>query len=371
MFETRTMRQLIRFFALTVLSFALMYPSVLSADEGFERWWKRIPGQPVRLNFESTSELHHHCPEFVGPLAERGVRGGFTQDCEARLDEQFFNEIPPLMPFTAKDNRITWRYVFDQPEVKRWRVRDALSNPECLSASDDMASDGLADRCHVDALVDYAVLKYQCAGDYYGTRGRIDEGIELPWYYVFPLERLFNNESYWRKRWGIENGYFRYAWITAKCAGLPDGVLASLGVFENTMDFGGEPAQGEEDWWWAEQGFEAFQLMGVAERLFANLSRTKYGEETDTLSIWQRVEPVMAELVQIKHQSTFSNPAEFKPARLKHFVAAQTWMKKRRTAVNEVWLLEQVGEFSDQELAQASEEATAMMYKQGVGTTWN
>lgn len=348
-----------------------MATSVAFANEEFQRWERRIPGHAVMFNNEPTDDLHRHCPDFVGPLAERGVRGGFTPDCEARLDEQYFDEVPPLMPFEAKDNRITWRYVFDLPEAKRWRTLDALSKPQCLSMPDDMAPADLAEQCRVDAIADYAVLKYQCAGDYFGTRGRIANGTESPWWYTYRLERLLDNETYWLKRWGVERAYFRYAWITAKCAGLPDGVLASLGVFENTMDFGGAPAPGEEDWWWAEQGFEAFQLMGIAERLFANLSRTKYGQATETLSIWQRVEPVMAELIQIKHQSTVLDTPESKPVRLKHYIAAQTWIKKRREQVNEAWLLEQIGDFSDEELAQAAAEATAMMNKQGVGTTWN
>ena len=348
-----------------------MSPSILFANDGFERWEKRIPGHPVVFSNESTSEMHRHCPDFFGRLEERGARGGFTPDCEARLDEQYLGEIPPLMPLESKDNRITWRYVFDQPQIKRSIVLDALSNPECLSASADAPQDALAERCRADAIADYAVLKYQCGGDYYGIRARIANGTEAPWWYTYRLERLLDNESYWRKRWGVERAYFRYAWITAKCSGLPDGVLASLGVFKDTRELSGDPKPGEQNWWWAEQGFEAFQLMGIAERLVDPLSRTQYGEETGTLSIWQRVEPVMAELLQVKQFGAQSNAAESKPIQLKHFIAAQTWSKKRRTAVDEVWLLEQVGEFSDEQLAQAAEEATVMMNKQGVGTTWN
>lgn len=348
-----------------------MNTSVLSADEGFDRWEKRISGHPVVFSNESTLDLHRHCPNFVGPLEERGVRGGFTPECEEKLNELYLDEIPPLMPFEATDNRITWRYIFDRPQVKRTLVLDALSNPECLSTSDDVALDGLAEICRADAIADYAVLKYQCGGDYYGIRSRIANGIDMPWWYSYPLERLFNNESYWRKRSGIERAYFRYAWITAKCAGLPDGVLASLDVFDDIKELSGNPTPGEENWWWAEQGFEAFQLMGIAERLFNNVSRTKYGQDTETLSNWQRVEPVMAELLQVKHQGAVSNVAESKSTRLKHYIAARTWMKKRRTAVDEDWLLEQVGEFSEEELAQAAEKATAMMNNQGVGTSWN
>lgn len=352
--------------------FALMPMSLVLAAEEFERWEKRIQGTLVYwVIYKSTEDLHRHCPDFVGALAERGVRGGFTPECEERLDKEFSDRVPRFMPFHASDNRITWRYVFDQPQLKRSLVLDALAKQECRSIPDNTDINELAEHCRVDAIADFAVLKYQCAGNYHGIRGRIDEGIELPWWYVYPLERLFDNESYWRKRWGIENGYFLYAWIAAKCAGLPDGVLASLGVFEDTMEISGYPEPGNEDWWWAEQGFEAFQLMELADRLVDNLTHTKYGYETDTLSDWQRVQPVMAELLQIKDPGEHSSAEEETVVRLKHFVAAQTWMEKRRTPVNEDWLLEQVGEFSDEELAQAAEEATAMMNKQGVGTTWN
>ncbi|MCY4095774.1 MAG: hypothetical protein OXG05_11710 [Gammaproteobacteria bacterium] len=359
------MRQLIGFSALALLSFTLMNTSALSADEGFERWEKRIPGHPVAFSNEPTTDLHLHCPEFVGPLEERGVRGGFTPGCEARLDEQYLDEIPPLMPFEAADNRVSWRYVFDQPHVKRSLVLDALSNPECLSALNDVAPDALAERCRADAIADYAVLKYQCGGDYYGIRSRIANGTESPWWYTYRLERLIDNESYWRKRWGVERAYFRYAWITAKCAGLPDGVLASLGVFDDSKEFGGDPAPDEENWWWAEQGFEAYQLMGIADQLSTELTRTAYGYDPISITTWQRVEPVMAEVLQVKDPGEYVDASQEKAARLKHFVAASTWMKIRRSdKVSEDWLLEQVGEFSNEELEQAASEATTMMAKQ-------
>lgn len=349
-----------------------MTTSITLANDGFARWEKRIPGTPVTtVSYEPTDDLHRHCPDFIGTLEERGDRGGFTPDCEVRLDERFFDEVPPLMPFEAKDNRITWRYVFEDPMVKRRLVLDALAKPECLSVSDDAPNSDLAERCRVDAIADYATLKYKCASGYYRLRARIEDGVNLPWWYVNSIERIFNNESYWQKRYGFENGYFRYAWIVAKCAGLPDRTLDSLGVFDNTAEFGGEPAPGEENWWWAEQGFEAYQLMEVADRLFDNLLRTKYGYETEALSVWQRVQPVMAELLQVKDPGDYPSAAETNAARLKHFVSAQTWMKKRRKDVSEDWLLEQVGEYSDEELTHAAEEATEMMNRQGVGTSWN
>ena len=217
--------------------------SVTLADDGFERWETRRIGYPIALSYEPTTDLHRHCPDFVGPLEERGVRGGFTPDCEARLDEEFIDEVPPLMPFEAKDDRITWRYVFQYPLAKRRLVLDAFAIPECLSSSENIPTDDLAERCRVDAIADYAVLKYQCGGSYYGNRERIAAGVDLPWWYVNPIDRLFDNESYWQKRSGIERAYFRYAWITAKCAGLPDGALASLGVFEKRWTSKENPRQ--------------------------------------------------------------------------------------------------------------------------------
>lgn len=101
-----------------------------------------------------------------------------------------------------------------------------------------------------------------------------------------------------------------------------------------------------------------------------NFVRFEYGFEKDTLSGWQRVQPIMAELLKVKDPGEFQSSAEKRAARLKHFIVAQTWMKMRRVEVNKVWLLEQVGEFSDEELKQAAEEATAMTVKQGVGETW-
>ncbi len=361
-----------RISALTILIVALMSSSTTWANAELEVWEKRIPGRSsLYVTYAPTHDLHEHCPDLIGPLEKRGFHGGFTPECEARLDTQFFDYIPPRVPLEATDNRITWRYVFDQPLIKRRLVLDALSKPECVSVAEEAVTDHLAERCHVNAIADYATLKYKCGSGYHRLRNRIDEGIELPWYYVFPLERVFDNESYWRKRWGIENGYFRNVWIAAKCKALPDDVLASLEAFENVADLGGEPAPGEEDWWWLEQGFEAYLLMGIADRLSANLTRTKYGYESEKLSVWQRVEPVFTELMQVKEQSVHSSAAEVKAARLKHFIAAQTWIKKRRTNINEDWLLEQIGDYSDEELAQAAEEATAMMNKQGFGTTWN
>ena len=145
--------------------------SLVSAAEEFERWEKRLQGTLVYwVIYESTEDLHQHCPDFVGPLAERGVRGGFTPICEERLDEEFSDRNPRFMPFHAKDNRITWRYVFDQPQVKRSLVLDALAKQECRSIPDNTDVNELAEHCRVDAIADFAVLKYQCAGNYHGIR---------------------------------------------------------------------------------------------------------------------------------------------------------------------------------------------------------
>ena len=42
----------------------------------------------------------------------------------------------------------------------------------------------------------------------------------------------------------------------------------------------------------------------------------------------------------------------------------------KRVNVDQNWLLRQIGEFSNEELKQAADDATAMMAKQGVGETW-
>ncbi|MCY4128292.1 MAG: hypothetical protein OXG15_03490 [Gammaproteobacteria bacterium] len=356
---------------LAAVSIALMTTHVTFAGDATDRWKKRMPGSLVVSTYAPTDELRRHCPDFMSPLKERGIRGGFTPDCESRLDEHFANEVPRQMPFEAKDARITWRYVFDQPQVKRKIVLDAITNPECQEFPNEPSADHIAEECRVDVIADYATLKYNCTSGFYNSRGLLNNGIEFPWWYAFSIMRLFDNESYWRTRWRIENVYFRSAWISAKCAGLPDDALASLGVFENTSEFGGKPAPGEEDWWWAEQSFEAYQLMGIADQLSANFNRIDYGYDFDSIRSWQLVQPVVAELLQIKDLGRDPRSSELKTARLKHYIAAQTWIKKRRKDVSEDWLIRQVGEFSDEELAQAVDEATKMMHQQEVGTKWN
>ena len=187
------------------------------------------------------------------------------------------------------------------------------------------------------------------------------------------FDRIFDNDSYWQTRWRQEYLFYHHAWIAAKCAGVPHGALASLGVFEDTMELGGSPAPGEEDWWWAEQGFEAYKLMDVADRLSSNFTRIEYGYDSESKikSAWQGIHPLMAEVLKVKEPGNFSNAAEEKVARLKHFIAASTWMKMLREDVDQDWLLEHIGEYSDDEFAQAAEEAKEMMDKQGVGKTWN
>lgn len=110
--------------------------------------------------------------------------------------------------------------------------------------------------------------------------------------------------------------------------------------------------------------------MGIADQLSSNLTRTKYGYDPETLNVWQRVQPVMVELIQVKNLGGSPSGVEQKAARLKYFIASQTWMEKRRINVSEEWLLRQVGEFSDEEPMKAADEATAMMKKQEVGTNW-
>lgn len=353
-----------------VLCLALMTTSTPQATESFPSWETRTPGHPSAVSYAPTEWLHELCPDFVKPLADRGARGGFTAECEVQLDKIFLNEIPPLMPIHAQDNRISWQYVFDQPLAKREIVLDVLAKPECRMGF-DVSTQGMPEDCRVDALVDYAVLKYQCAAAYFENRQRIEDGIVHSWLDNFSIARLFEDEAAAKRRMGPEWAYFRFAWVVAKCAGVPSEALASLGEFENTLTFAGEPKVGEEGWWWAEQGFEAYELMGIAAQLSENVQRTSYGYNFDSRSTWQMVEPVMAELIQIKELADLTDSDDSKVAQLKHLISTQVWKTKRRTRVDETWLLSQFGEYSNEELQKATDGALAMMKEQGVGTKWN
>ena len=294
---------------------------------------------------------------------------GFTPDCEATLDETFLDQILPWTPIYAKDHTLTWRYVLDEPLAKREIVLATFDDPACRTTSDHPSGNELSVRCNVDVIADYAAFKYACTSGLPLVHRFIENGFEVP-SYLTVFERVFDNDSYWEKRWRLEYGYYRHAWVAAKCDGVPHEALASLGVFENTMALEGSPAPGEEDWWWIEQGFEAYQLMRFADRLSNNLSRTEYGYERKNLSSWQLVDPVVVELLKVKDPGDYSSTVEEKRARLKHFIAASTWIKMKQANVNQDWLLRQIGEFSDAELKQAAVEASAMMAKQGVGETW-
>lgn len=332
----------------------------------------RKPGSRTFFKNESTEDYHANCPGFFEPIAERGVRGGFTPQCEAILDNEFLNQILPWIPISAKDGTLTWHHVFDKPLAKRAIVLETLRDPVCMETENRPSTDELADRCNANVIADYAALKYACAGSLPVLYRFIERGFRLPPHLTW-FERIFDNDYYWERRWRVEYGFFRNAWNAAKCASLPEEALASLGVFENMMEFGGSPAPGEEDWWWAEQGFEDYKLMDVADRLSSNFTRTEYGYESESniKSAWQGIHPLMAEVLKVKEPGNFSNTTEEKVARLKHFIAASTWMKILREDVDQDWLLEHIGEYSDEEFAQAAEKAKEMMDKQGVGKTWN
>lgn len=323
----------------------------------------RRPGRSPDWSAESTEDLHRHCPGFGEPVAQRGVRGAFTTQCEARLDQRFLDEVPPLMPFTAEDNTLTWRHVFHDPLGKRQLVLDTLTDPVCQPAVDGEIRHDLHARCHADAVADYAVLKYKCASGLFRIGSRIASGIGDAALFN-PSDPPRDMDEYWRQRWAVENGYFRHAWMAAKCAGIPEAALASLGAIPNAMEFGGKPAPGEEHWWWAEQGFEAYQLMGVADRLASHLSRTEYGYEPAEISVWQRVQPVMAEVLKVKDPGRYQSSADEKIARLKHALVTSQWAWIRQTDIDDTWLYGQVGEFTEEEKARATKAAEAMMAKQ-------
>ncbi len=327
---------------------------------------ERKAGTYVVWPGNSTEEIHSSCPGFLEPLDERGLRGGFTQQCESRLDQEFLEKIPMAMPIYVKDSSLTWRHVFDEPFVKRRIVLDTLGDSNCTTPSNQPDGDDLVDRCNAHMIADYAVLKYMCTGGLFRIRKFIEDGYEAS-RYLSTFERIFDRGSYWQKRWRQEYLYFHHAWIAAKCAGVPREALASLGVNEDAIELRREGSTpGEDHWWRIEQSFEAYQLIGVAAQLSGNLTRTEYGYEKKARRAWQLVDPVMAELMKVKDPGDYPSAAEEKAARLKHFIAASTWIERTQVDVSQDWLLKQIGDFSANELSQAAEDALEMMAKQGV-----
>ena len=238
-----------------------------------------------------------------------------------------------------------------------------------MSAPESIGGNDLSKRCHSEIVADFAVLKYQCASGLFDRYHRIKRGTEVSWRYEIALERWFDNDLYWQKRYGSERAFFRYAWIAAKCAAVPREALASLDVIPNVMHFEGEPLPGQENWWWAEQGYEAYELMAIASDLDASISRIEYGYEPETISVWQRVQPVMAEVLKVKNAGAGLSEEEVRSARLKHLVATNTWLAIRsRVRLDNSLLSDQVGEFSAEEYEQASAAAQAMMENQQVST---
>ena len=199
----------------------------------------RTPGISTNWPGDSTEDFHRNCPGFLEPIAKRGLRGGFTERCEATLDEKFLDQILPWTPIYAKDHTLTWRYVLDEPLAKRKIVLATLDDPACVIAGDQPSNDALADRCNASVIADYAALKYACTGGLPSVLRFIENGFEVP-SYLSVFERIFDNDSYWEKRWRLEYGYYRHAWVAAKCDGIPDEVFASLGVFENTIKLEGK-----------------------------------------------------------------------------------------------------------------------------------
>ena len=312
---------------------------------------------------DSTEEINLRCPGFLEPLTERGVRGGFTEQCESRLDQEFLGKIPIAMPIHANDSTLIWQYVFDEPLVKQKIVLKTLADPNCMITEVRSSGDELVDRCRVNTIADYAVLKYMCTGALFRIHKFIEDGYD-PSRYLSAFERLFDNDSYWKKRWRQEYLFYHHGWIAAKCAGVPQEAFVSLGMLDDTTELREIPTPGEDDWWWIEQGIEAYRLLGVVDRLSSNLVRAEYGYKKETLTSWQAVDPIMAEFIKVNNPGDYPHTAEAKAARLKHFIAASTHIKIWQANIDQDWLLKQVGEFSDDELTQAAEDATEMMSKQ-------
>ncbi len=300
-------------------------------------------------------DIYGLCSPLAEPMAHRlSARGGLTPACEAALDRQLLDTSPSHMPIAASDGSLYWREVFSSPLEKRDRAERTLLTRSCANAGAD---------CDLDALASFGVLKYQCAGKRYEMLRHIEAGIHEV------VERaglgdLADNTVYWQRRTEVEKGYYRAAWLAAKCAAIPQGVLASFvpegrnsafpsrdprlkPKISNTAPVGHEPAPGQEGWWWAEQAWEAYQLMTYAAGLdqihrAGRLTGSPYKYGAPEPNSWQRDDPLLAEIVQLKWWKN-PGPGDHRNARLVHAFLAATWATAQGVVLDRQWLARQVG----------------------------
>ncbi len=337
---------------------------------------RRRPEPELRAIRSGWDEVSRSCLGLGGPLTERlSVRGGVTIECERALDGLFLDTSPIDVPLTARDGSLTWREVFTSPAENRLKAEEAMRG-RCANVARD---------CDLNALAAFAVLKYQCGGRWYGMldaiRSGIHDGVERA-----GLDQFADNMVYWRRREQTERAYYRNAWLAAKCAALPGGTLTSfvpegpasaypvgdprLPRLENVTTVGHEPESGQEGWWWAEQAWEAYQLMArasaVDRRHAGQLVVAAYEYGPPATGSWQSQDPLMAEIIQLKW---WGDPFEWEKnrrQRLSHAYLAATWASAQSVDLTHGWLFDQVGRpVSDEEWEEARLRAERTLQTQG------
>lgn len=299
------------------------------------------------------ADIYHLCQGLAAPLTDRlSVLTGFTTDCEAALDRHFLQQSPTSVPLVARDGSLTWAGVFSTPRENRDRAAQAMLR-RCSNLKHD---------CDLDALARFAILKYQCGGKRHQMLGHIRPGVHEVIVRT-DLDKLADNTVYWARRDEVQKTYYQTAWLAAKCASLPDGVLASIVPNHQTshplpnrsdsratngpVQLAHDPRSGEEGWWWAEQAWESYRLMRRASVLDQRHEKRfhpfRYEYGPAMLGSWQHQDPLIAEVIQLKQWGTSFEWDENRPQRLVHAYLASIWANGDELVLDSAWISTQVG----------------------------
>ena len=243
-----------------------------------------------------------------------------------------------------------------------------------------------AEPCDLDAMAAFAILKYQCGGRRNAMRRRIDPGIHMVVEQA-GLDNLADNTDYWRRRTEVERGYYRNAWLAAKCDDLPQGALASFVAEGDTTAFPSDPRlppriynarstahdplPGEEGWWWAEQAWEAYGLMSRAYAVDRSSGRRRFGPihyeyGAPARGSWQHLDPLLAEIVQLKRWGLPIEWEESRRPRLDHAYLATIYAAAQGLSLDRNWLAAQIGPpISEAEWDEAGRRAEQFLRAQG------
>ena len=129
--------------------------------------------------------------------------------------------------FVVLDDPLTFERVFADPTGDAARVQDALSRPECLLQGDETNWE-LAETCHADAILNYAVINSLCFR-YVLSRGASYKPDDNP---TPEQDRLM-----WKQD-------FEDAWVDAQCKGLDPELKLNLdrypALYELVKPVGGD-----------------------------------------------------------------------------------------------------------------------------------